>query len=91
MSNKNIQAPKMSRLSACVLLGLSSLGTIVSCGGGGDSAVQSGSTVANVIAPKALVSCVDVNRNWQCDDGDAARTASAVGAQGLAAKSKEYV
>ena len=92
MSNKNNQVPKMSRLSACVLLGLSSLGAIVSCGGGSsDSAPQSGSTVANVIAPKALVSCVDVNRNWQCDDGDAARTASAVGAQGLAAKSKEYV
>ena len=97
--SKTIQSvPVMKRLPALILfgfsglVGVSGLAMLASCGGGGGgSASQSGSTVANTAAIKALVSCVDLNRNWQCDDGDTSQTASAKGVQGFTVKSNEYV
>lgn len=74
--------------TACLLavVGLSG------CGGGGNSGRQNGdtATASGLPASGHLLACVDANRNWQCDDGDATRLVSAIGATGLAPGALQY-
>lgn len=75
---------KMKLLPALVALAVS----VTGCGGGSGSN-QSGSTVNATVSLNAQLACVDLNHNWQCDDGDATRTSS--GAFSVAPKAGEYV
>jgi len=59
--------------------------------GGGDSPPQNGSTVSTHVQAGAMVACVDVNANLQCDDGDVTVTSTGAGPQNLSPSGKEYV
>lgn len=76
---------KLKPLPALITLAL------LGCGGGGDSAGPQGSTVnTTTAAAGSLIACVDVNANWQCDDGDASRSVSATGYTGLTPQAGKY-
>lgn len=62
------------------------------CGGGGNSDNPPGqtATTAGVLSANSLVACVDVNQNWQCDDGDTVKTVQATGATGLSPTASQY-
>ncbi len=80
---------KMKLLPALVAAAVAGCG-----GGGGGSSGNSGTggeTVTTSIAAASLTACVDLNRNWQCDDGDTSRAASATGSQGLVPKTSQVV
>ena len=62
---------------------------VAGCGGGGGG--SGGETATTSIAASSMTACIDVNHNWQCDDGDASRAASATGSQGLAPKTGQVV
>lgn len=76
---------KMKQLPALIAL------VLAGCGGGGDSSSQTGSTVVTQVTAGALTACVDVNKNWQCDDGDISTARSATGSTGLTPSATQYV
>jgi hypothetical protein len=74
---------KMKQLPALIAL------VLAGCGGGGSA--QNGETATTQVTAGALTACVDVNANWQCDDGDISTARSATGATGLAPTAAQYV
>lgn len=62
---------------------------LAGCGGGGSP--QSGATVATPAGTSSLTACLDSNQNWQCDDGDVARTVTSTGNAGLVPSAGQYV
>jgi hypothetical protein len=73
---------KMKQLPALIAL------VVAGCGGGGS---QTGETATTQVTAGAMTACVDVNANWQCDDGDVSVARSATGATGLAPSAAQYV
>ena len=63
--------------------------TFAGCGGGGDN--QTGSTTPASARLNTLTACVDINHNWQCDDGDTNIAATAVGSQNLSPSAGQAV
>jgi len=58
--------------------------------GGGDSSTGSTLASSRSISANALLACVDVNRNWQCDDGDVTATVSSTGTLPLTPAEAEF-
>ena len=59
------------------------------CGGGSSEA---GNTLSGSrsVATAAYLACVDINSNWQCDDGDINRNVTGSGATGLTPSADQY-
>ncbi len=68
---------------------------LLGCGGGGTPDANGDSTTAVNASGNAtatgLTACVDVNQNWQCDDGDVSKTAAAAGTVGFTVAASQYV
>lgn len=58
------------------------------CGGGGGG--SGGDTAVARVETAAYTACLDLNRNWQCDDGDSSRSVAASGATGLSPAADGY-